>query len=488
MRAAAPLLLPLLFALTACSRSGDGAIAVAVIGDPGDLAVTGVRLPLPAGLVRAATMQGLVRLDESGQLVPGIAERWIVTADGMSYIFRIREFDLAGGGEVTARTVQRALTGAMAKFKDTTLGLDLTQVRDVRAMTGRVIEIRLKSPMSGFLQLLAQPELGIAVADTSTGPMARAPGGGPAMVLSALPPEARGLPIQPDWAATVREVRVTASDARAAMRAFSDGDAALVLGGTLATLPLADVGPLSRGTVRLDSAQGLLGLDVLNAKGFLATAENREALAMALDRGELIRPFNIAGWKPTTRMVAPGLPDDSGLVSERWVEQDLESRRTVAARRVTAWKAGNGGRLVLRLAMPQGPGSDTLFSSLANQYATVGIELVRAKRGQAADLALRDRVARFAGARWFLNQFHCGMSAAICSEDVDFLVQMAVQTQDPREQANYLVNAENALAAYNAYIPFGAPIRWSLVRSGVTGFAENPWAVHPLFPLTRAPM
>lgn len=488
MRTAAPFLLPVLLALVGCSRVGDGAVAVAVIGAPEDLAVTGMRLPPPAELVRAATMQGLVRLDESGQLVPGIAERWIVTTDGLSYIFRIREFDLAGGRQVTARTVRRALADAMAKLEGTTLGLDLAQVRDVRAMTGRVIEIRLDTPMPGFLQLLAQPELGIAIGDSSTGPMMKAAGSGPATVLTAIPPEARGLPSQPDWLESVREVRVIATDARSAMRAFSDGEAALVLGGTLATLPLADVGPLSRGTVRLDSAQGLLGLDVLNATGFLAEASNREALAMALDRAELIRPFNIAGWKPTTRIVSPGLPDDTGLVGERWAEQDLDARRAVAARRVAAWKAGNGGRLELRLAMPEGPGSDTLFSGLANQYATIGVALVRAKSAEAADLALRDRVARFAGARWFLNQFHCGMSAAICSEDVDFLVQMAVQAQTPQEQASYLVDAENALAAYNAYIPLGAPIRWSLVRSGVVGFAENPWAVHPLFPLTRAPM
>jgi ABC-type transport system substrate-binding protein len=480
--------LPLVLMLGACSRSGDGTVAVAVIGEPSDLVAKGVRLAPPAELVRTATAQGLVRLDEAGQLIPGLAERWIVTADGMSYIFRIREFDLRGGKEVTARTVQRALAEAMKKLAGTTLGLDLAQVRDVRAMTGRVIEIRLRSPMPGFLQLLAQPELGIAIGDTPTGPMTMTTARDKSLALAAMPPEARGLPIQPDWAETVRGVRLTASDPRRAMRSFSDGEVALVLGGTLATLPLADVGPLSRGTVRLDSALGLFGLDVLHAEGFLATPTNREALALALDRAELIKPFNIAGWKPTTRVVAPGLPDDNGLVGERWQEIDLDARRAAARQRVAAWKASHGGRLELRLALPDGPGSDTLFAGLASQYATVGITLTRAKSGRAADLALRDRVARFAGARWFLNQFHCGMSAAVCSEDVDFLVQMAVKAQDPQEQANYLVNAENALAAFNAYIPIGAPIRWSLVRSGVVGFAENPWAVHPLFPLTRAPM
>jgi oligopeptide transport system substrate-binding protein len=485
----APFLLSLLLLVAACARGSDGAIDVAVIGEPEALFARGNRLAPPGELVRAATMQGLVRLDAAGQLVPGIAERWIVTDDGTSYIFRIREVTLAGGKRVTARTVQQALNRAMRELRGTSLGLDLAQVRDVRAMTGRVIEIRLHSPMPGFLQLLAQPELGIAVAGTPTGPMAMTRIGDSGAVLTPLPPEARGLPAQPDWAETVRAVRLTAGPARRLTEAFSDGRYAVVLGGTLATLPLADVGPLSRGTVRLDSAIGLFGLDVLRDTGFLATAENREALALALDREALIRPFNIAGWIATTRVVAPGLPDDPELVPERWQGMALDARRALAARRVAAWRAANGGVTpMLSLALPPGPGSDTLYAELAGQYREIGVILSRAQEGEDADLALRDRVARYAGARWFLNQFNCRVSAAICSEDVDFLVQRAVDTPDPAAQARHLADAEIALLAYNAFIPIGAPIRWSLVRSGVVGFSENAFAAHPLFALSLAPM
>lgn len=485
-------LLPALAVVSACGdRSADG-VDVAVIGNASDLVATGNRLGPPAQLVRGATTQGLVRTDESGQLVPGIAERWIVTADGESYIFRIREIDLAEGKRLDARAVQQALTRAIAALEGATLGLDLAQVRDIRAMAGRVIEIRLRSPMPGFLQLLAQPELGIAIGGTPSGPMAIAAQAGPAatgpLALMAMPPDKRGLPAQSEWADEVRPVRVSAVSAAEAIRGFSDGRYALILGGTLADLPLADVGPLSRGTIRLDSALGLFGLDVLRAQGFLADPANRETLALALDREALIRPFNIAGWSATTRVVSPELPDDPDLVAERWPAVDLEARRASASLRVAQWKAANGGTLVLRIKLPEGPGSDTLFAGLAAQYDTIGITLRRAGRGQRADLALRDRVARFAGARWFLNQFRCGMSPAICSEDVDFLVDMAVKSRDPVQQAQYLAEAETALAAHNSFIPIGAPIRWSQVRSGVAGFAENAWAIHPLFPLTRAPM
>lgn len=491
MRALSLLGLTLSLSLGACTGQAgdDGSLPVAVIGDGADLAAKGNRLGPPGELVRAATTQGLVRLDEAGQLIPGIAERWIVTGDGESYIFRIRELDLPDGKRVTAQAVQQSLARTFAALRGTTLGLDLAQVRDVRAMAGRVIEIRLKSPMPGFLQLLAQPELGITVAGTATGPMAitrnRA---GASARLTALPPEARGLPVQPDWGENLLAVRLDARSAAAATAGFADGQYALVTGGTLATLPLAVVGPLSRGTVRLDSALGLFGLEVMRAQGFLADAANREALAMALDRESLLQPFNIAGWVPTTRIVAPGLPDDPGQAGERWQGVDQAQRVAVAAARVARWKAANGGTLTLRLALPDGPGSDMLFNGLAQQYQAIGVTLTRAREGQAADLTLRDRVARFAGARWFLNQFRCGIGARVCSPDADLLVDLAVAAKDPAQQGTYLAEAEKALAAQGGFIPIGAPIRWSLVRAGVAGFAENAWAIHPLFPLTRAPM
>ena len=101
---------------------------------------------------------------------------------------------------------------------------------------------------------------------------------------------------------------------------------------------------------------------------------------------------------------------------------------------------------------------------------------------------LRDRVARYASPRWFLNQFNCAVSRGACSEDADYLVSLALDARDGVEAASYLYEAETALLATNRYIPLGAPIRWSLVRADIEAFAENPWNIHPLFPLSRAPI
>ncbi len=486
MRRLLPVLL--LLALAACSGSADdGVIDVAVIGEASEPFDQGLRLSPAAQLVRSAERQGLVQLNAAGEVVPGIAERWIVTDDGKSYIFRITEFDLPDGTRLTAQTVRDSLRRTISRLGGTSLGLDLARVAEVRAMTGRVIEIRLKSPMPGFLQLLAQPELGVSIGPSSPGPMAMKRDGSTAM-FTAMPPEARGRPTQSDWSEDLQAINFTALSAEAATRSFAQGQIDVILGGRVESLPLASTGALSRGTVRLDSAIGLFGLDVARPRGFLATAGNREAIAMAIDRAALIQPLNLGGWVATTRLVAPGLPGDDGQIGERWGDLSLDQRRARASAVVSQWKAANGGTLALSIGLPAGPGSDLLFAGLARDFGAIGINARRARKGERADLVLRDRVARFPGADWFLNQFNCSVSPGVCSQDADFLVTLAVDASSTAEESSYLAEAEQVFTATNLYIPLGAPIRWSQVRADVEGFSENLWAFHPLFPLSRAPI
>ena len=202
---------------------------------------------------------------------------------------------------------------------------------------------------------------------------------------------------------------------------------------------------------------------------------------MALDRPALIEPFNIGGWVPTTRVVAPGLPSDPGLIAERWAERTIEESRAAAAGRIAAWRRANGGgEARVTLAIERGPGLDILFRQLAAQLAAIGVTLERVEDGGAADLVLVDRVARYAEPRWFLNQFNCSLHQGMCSSEADALVAESIVQADPAAKAALLAQAEAELTLANVYIPFGSPLRFSLVRGDVEGFAANPWAFHPL--------
>lgn len=474
-------------ALSSCgSSNGNGPVEVAVIGAPENLFQKGVRLSPAAQHLRAATYEGLVALDPAGQVVPALAERWIITDDGMSYIFRVRDSAWPDGEEITATQIRLLLRDALARVRGTSLGLDLGKVRDVRAMTGRVVEVRLTSPMPDFLRLLAQPELGFVRDGSGAGPMVMSRDETDKVaLLSAMPPEARGLPAREDWQDVARPVGVRALSTRAAVAAFSRGDVDLVLNGSLADFPLAEAGPLSRGTIQVDPAIGLLGLAFRSEDGFLADPARREALSMALDRGALIQPFGLNGWKATSWIVPPQIFSAPPYPVDRWNGASLEDRRRIAASRVQLWTAQSKAAAVVRVSLPRGPGSDLLMRQLTTAWAQIGVTVERVAPGEKADLELRDRLARYSSPRWYLNQFHCSLKASLCSPEADQLVGRSLAERDATAREQLLIEAHAALTEREVFIPLGAPVRWSLVRGSIRNYLPNQWGLHPLFPLSQ---
>lgn len=459
---------------------------VFVVGEPGSPFGSGPRLPTAAQLVRSATAEGLIAFDEQGRSIPALADRWIVTDDGLSYIFRLRDGRWADGSELTGESVKQALIRAFGALPSGPLAGDLAAVDEIRAMAGRVIEIRLKQQMPDLLQVLAQPELGLIHAGRGAGPMKLSRKGDVAL-LKPISPESRGLPQQEGWAERVRNVRLVAVSAPTAIAAFNKGEADLVLGGGFADFPRLDASSVPRGAIRFDPVAGLFGLAVIHDDGFLSQAENREALAMAIDRDALGEVLNVGGWTATTRIVNPGLTSDSGAIGERWSGRSLAERRAAAAARVSRWRASRRGAITLRLALPAGPGADALFRHLQADFAAIGLVAARVGESADADLRLVDSVARYARAAWFLNQLSCAVARGLCNGQADRLVASAMSEPDAAKRADIYASAEARLTITNSFIPFGVPIRWSLVGGNVTGFAVNRLNVHPLMPLALRP-
>src|SRR5258706_7112853 len=142
--------LPLAVPLAACGSDESSTVEVVAIGQPNAPFETGRRLPPAAQLLRGATAEGLVSLDEQGQVIPAVADRWIVTDDGLSYIFRLRSGNWPDGAPLTAESARAALRQAIAELRDTPMALDLAGIEDIRVMAGRVFQLRLAHP---------QPEL-----------------------------------------------------------------------------------------------------------------------------------------------------------------------------------------------------------------------------------------------------------------------------------------------------------------------------------------
>lgn len=466
--------------------ASDGPVEVAVIGEPESLFDEGPMISPAAQHLRAASREGLVALDAAGQVVPALAERWIVTDDGMSYIFRLRERSWPDGEAITAQDIGSALNAALDDLEGTALGLDLAKVTDVRAMTERVVELRLSSPMPEFLRLLAQPELGIIKSGSGAGPMVISrEEDAPLVRLSALAPQDRGLPRRPDWENSNRALAIRALPPPRAIEAFSQGDIDLLLNGTLAYFPQIELGPLSRGTIQVDPAQGLFGLVFLNDAGVLSEPANREALSMALDRAGLIEPFGLGGWQPTSWIVPPAMLDGEAIGATRWDTLSIEQREQLAAARIAAWRSANQQEeTVLRISMPDGPGSDLLFDGLSDAWERIGVRTVKVPAEAEAELALFDLTARYSSPRWYLNQFNCELDRGLCSDAVDDIVRASLSVINTQAKQRMLAEAHSALVSEEVFIPLGAPVRWSLVRGSIANYQPNPWGLHPLFPLS----
>ncbi|MXO65470.1 ABC transporter substrate-binding protein [Altericroceibacterium endophyticum] len=478
--------------LSSCGNQQTGAVDVAIISNENEINTASVPYDEALRPVYAALSSGLVGLDEDGEIVPELADRWIITDDGKSYIFRLREGTWPDGSELTAASARRSIRKNLRALRSSALGRDLAAISEVRAMAGRVIEFRLSSPTPNLLQMLAQPEMALSHGSDPTGPMMLMQSDGD-MRLIFRAPEQRGLPPMEDWNEGLRPIALHLLPADAAIRRFYDGDADIVLGGTLGDLPLVDTGPLSRGTVRLEPALGLFGLQVQRADGVLASPEGREAVAMAIDRSALMQDFNIGGWLASTRVIANGLEGDLGTIAQRWTDATMEERQQEARRRIDAWatdmpsNAPEGALAELSIYLPSAPGYAKLFDKLAGQLAEVGIVLSREDDAAKADLVLVDRAARYAGVRWFLNQFSCKLKRGLCSPEADQRLADSLAEPDPAFRAGLLAEAEAELTAANIFIPFGEPVRWSLIRGGLTGYAANSWGFHPLPPLATRP-
>ena len=219
-------LLPLLLLISGCSDSNQGTITLSVIGGEARAGNPNRQtLDAPALAMTGALMQGLVQFDAQGEIEPALAERWMVTDDGLSYIFRIRRTAWSDGAPVTAAHVAKSLRTSIAASSRNPLKPMLGTVREILPMTESVLEIRLSEPQADLLSLLADPRMAIIHKGRGTGPYRLHRSFPSAKLLRpVLPP---GAIDTSEEAARKGERRIRGETAARAVARFSIGNAAL---------------------------------------------------------------------------------------------------------------------------------------------------------------------------------------------------------------------------------------------------------------------
>jgi peptide/nickel transport system substrate-binding protein len=471
-----------------CGKKDAVALRVAVIGT-GPL-VLGEAEAVPSSeaqaMLRMNTAQGLVSFNSSGQVEPGLAERWNVSDDGLSYVFRLASGEWPDGRNIMARDVARILKRQLRAANGSATRDALGAVLDVEAMTDRVLEITLAAPRPNLLELLAQPEWALIREGVGTGPFkVRAPETAQERPAGDSVRLTRRLPDVDGERGERENFILTALPAPQAIAAFKAGKLDLVSGGTIADLPLATRAQLPRNTLRFDPAQGLFGLQPVRAGGAVATREARLLLSEAIDREALIAALGVPGLAPRVTLLQAGLDGVPEPAQPPWLGQPLPERRAALQRRAGQLFAG-AGRPRLRLFLPEGPGGDLLFGRLSADWGAIGVGVERAKSRAAADLAWLDVVAPSQSPAWYLRHFRCAV-AAVCLAQADPLLDTARTVLDPVQRGALLADASRMMDDAVLFIAIAAPVRWSLVGDRAAGYQDNRFARHPLAGIMRRP-
>ncbi|HEX8388253.1 MAG TPA: ABC transporter substrate-binding protein [Sphingomonas sp.] len=445
---------------TACDRRPDsGPVVVSAI----ESERPSRRLSFPTRLLTDATEQGLVRFDAAGQVEPGLAERWIVTDEARSYIFRIRPARWADGRPVTAEQVAAALRRRLA---GNPLSPYLTAVREVVSMTPQVLEVRLERQRPDLLKLFAQPELAVARAKIGgTGPMRLIDDRPRPVLRPATDPTADPVEPRPE-----DEVELTPERAAKAIARYAARRTDLVSGGGFADWPLLATVEIRPAEVRVDPAVGLFGLAVTSRDGFLADAANRIALSQALDRTAITAAVAPA-WEPAERILPDALYNGVAPPPPAWAALPLGRRRAEARARV----AESDEPVRLRVALPAGPGATSLYARIAASLASIGVASERVAWSAPADLRLVDEVAPYDSARWYL-----ATACQPCSVEATDALEAARLAPTPAQRAVELARADRLVAEDGAFIPIARPFRWSLVSPRLRQWQPNARAWHPL--------
>jgi len=462
------------FSAAGCQRADHGETKVVVIGDPPTV-VDPSNGPLtePQAVLLSNVAQGLVGFDASGQIVPGLAERWNVTDDGLSYIFRLQNAEWPDGRKITAEQIARLLRRQITSrsknpFKDT-----LGAVAEIVAMTDRVIELRLESARPDLLQLLAQPEFAIVRGTSGTGPFEIAASSKPGFL-----DLVRTISNEDEETTTREEVILAGKPAAAAVQSFLKGETDLVLGGTFGDLPYARADKLPKAALRFDPAAGLFGLVPARASGPAADPEIRQLLSQAIDRQALIDALNVPGLLPRATLLEPGLEGIAEPAAPQWMGIPIAERRaqlTATARRL--FKGDE--EPVIRVSLPDSPGAKVMLGRLAGDWGALGVKVEPAAEGQPADFELIDAVAPSISPAWYLRSFRCG-EVPVCDPEADELLEGARVATVAAQRNAFLAQAAQLMDEQQLFIPVTAPIRWSLVSDRVQGFATNRFALHKL--------
>jgi len=454
---------------------------------------------------------GLVTDDAAGRAIPGMAERWTTSADGLTWTFYLRDALWSDGVPVTADdfvfSLRRIMLPETASEYASLLyliknaqavneGKAAKETLGVRALTPKVLEITLEHP-APYLPELAKhqtmypvPRHVVEKWGAAWSQPAHYVGNGPFRLT-----EWR----LGDYVKVVRNPRFydadkvcldeiyyyPTNDAISAERRVKRGE--LDVNDDIQSNRIAFLRQEMPGYVRTHTYLGVAYLVFNTHVPAFKDRRVRVALDMAIDRDFITKKLLRGGQVPAYTFVPPGVANYQPATPPAWANWPLERRQ--AAARVLLAQAGYGPGNPLRTSIKHRNTPDPMLFMPAIQadWKAIGVHAdLMQNETQIAYAAYRARDFEVADAAWIAD-FNDAMSFLYLQQSstgaqnygdykspvFDALLAKADHQPDVKLRANDLAEAEAVMLRDATVAPVFFYVNKNLVSPKVTGWVDN---------------
>lgn len=456
-------------------------------------------------------LMGLTQDGPAGEPLPGMAERWDVSEDGLVWTFYLRDAVWSDGVPVTADdfvfSLRRILSPELAAEYASLLylienaqavneGKAPPEALGVRAVAPKVLEIRLEHPAPYLTELakhntmLPVPKHVVEKHGDAWASPANYVGNGPYLLKSwrlgdRVTIEKNPRFYEADQVCVDRVNFYPTNDAASAERRVRRGE--LDINGDIQSNRIAFLREQIPGYVRTYTYLGVTYLAFNTTVPAFKDRRVRLALSMAIDREFIAEKLLRGGQTPAFTFTPPGVANYTTPPAPEWAAWPLERRQAEARRLLAA--AGYGPQNPLKVSIKHRNTPDPMLFMPAIQadWKQIGVETALFQNeGQIAYAAYRSRDFEIADAAWIADyndpmSFLYLMQSATGAQNYgdyknpayDALLAKADNEPDAAVRARYLAQAEQIMLGDASVAPIYFYVNKNLVSAKVTGWVDN---------------
>lgn len=465
--------------------------------------------------IQSDILVGLSQSDPEGKPIPGMAERWDISPDGLTWTFHLRQAQWSDGVPVTAddfvysfrrlldpktaseyASVFYLVKGAQAVNE----GKAPLETLGVTALDARTLRVELNNPAPYLIELAKHhtmypvPRHVIERWGADWIKPGHFVGNGPYMLTEyRLGNYVKVVKNPRFWDADkvcIDEVYYyPTNDAISAERRVARGE--LDLNTDIQSNRIAFLRETMPGYVRTNTYLGVAYLAFNNnpKTGYPPFRDRRvrQALAMSIDRDFIATKLLRGGQLPATTFTPPGVANYAGAQPAYWTAWPLARRQAEARRLLAQAGYGPGHPLKLEIKHRNTPDPMLFMPAVQADWKDIGVEATLAQEEtQIAYADYRARAFQVADAAWiadyndptsFLDlqrSFYGPQNYGDYNNpEYDSLMARADQEPDPVKRAAFIARAEHIMLEDAPVAPIFFYVNKNLVRPEITGWVDN---------------